>query len=481
MLTKGRNTITKQIVKAMGVFGGVQVLSVLCSIVRTKLVAVWIGPVGIGLFGLYNSATDMINNLSNLGIRSSSVRDISIEVERGSRQRIAEIIAVVRRWTWALGIAAAFITLVASPLLSRLTFGDSDHTLGFIALSAAVMFNALINCEQSILQGTRRLRQLAQIGLCSVVAGLAVSVPLFYFLREHSIVPSIIAYTAAGAFFAWHFRNREYRNDTVSLQLRSVVAQGAGFVRLGVFMTLSTFLSLLVSYIFIAYLNHKSGTAEVGYYQAGHTLVNRYAALIFTAIGTEYYPRLAQVCHSRWRTRLYVSQEINIALTVLVPVITLFLLLRQVVVNLLYSSDFHAIIPFISYASVGIVFQAISWCIAYVIIAKGKGTTYLVTESLSCACGLLLNITFYNYAGLEGLGVSYAVWYILYTVIVGVVYFGRFGMTLHRSTAAMAVYAVAMAVASVAAMQAGLAWIAAAIAATAIVVGIATLRRLLRR
>lgn len=477
MAVGGKNPLSRQIVKAMSVFGGVQVLSVLCSIVRIKLVAVLIGPVGIGLFGLYNSAIDMINNLSNLGIRSSSVRDISIEVERGSRQRVAEILAVVRRWTWALGIVAAFVTLVASPPLSRWTFGDSDHIWGFIALSVVVMFNALTNCEQSILQGTRRLRQLAQVGVYSVATGLLVSVPLFYFLREDSIVPSIIAYFAAGAFFSWRLRNKEYRDIAVNLSLQGVVTQGAGFVRLGFFMTLSVFLSLLASYIFIAYLNHTSGTTVVGYYQAGYTLVNRYAALIFMAIGTEYYPRLAKVCHSRWRTRLFVSQEINISLTVLVPVITLFVLLRQVAVDLLYSDDFRAIIPFISYASVGIVFQAISWCMAYVIIAKGRGITYLVTESLSSLSGILLNIVFYGYAGLDGLGVSYVVWYMLYTLIVGVVYFGKFKLTFHRSTVAMSVYAVVMAVASVVAMQAGLLWIAVVISVIAIVVGVIAMRR----
>ena len=126
----------------MGVFGGVQVITILCSVIRTKLVAVWIGPVGIGLFGLYNTAIDMINNISNLGIRSSSVRDISVEAEHGGVRRIAEIIAVVRRWTWALGAIAAFFTLVASLWLSRLTFGDDNHAVGFMILSAAVVFNA---------------------------------------------------------------------------------------------------------------------------------------------------------------------------------------------------------------------------------------------------------------------------------------------------------------------------------------------------
>lgn len=57
--------------KAMGLFGGVQVMGILCSIIRTKLVALWIGPVGIGLFGLFNNALEMISTGTNLGIRSS--------------------------------------------------------------------------------------------------------------------------------------------------------------------------------------------------------------------------------------------------------------------------------------------------------------------------------------------------------------------------------------------------------------------------
>lgn len=72
-----RNSISRMAMKAMGIFGGVQMIGIICSIVRTKLVALWIGPVGVGLFGLFNQALDMLNTATNLGIRQSSVRDIS--------------------------------------------------------------------------------------------------------------------------------------------------------------------------------------------------------------------------------------------------------------------------------------------------------------------------------------------------------------------------------------------------------------------
>ena len=81
-----RNSISRMAMKAMGIFGGVQMIGIICSIVRTKLVALWIGPVGVGLFGLFNQALDMLNTATNLGIRQSSVRDISQAHENPAEQ-----------------------------------------------------------------------------------------------------------------------------------------------------------------------------------------------------------------------------------------------------------------------------------------------------------------------------------------------------------------------------------------------------------
>lgn len=83
-----RNSISRMAMKAMGIFGGVQMIGIICSIVRTKLVALWIGPVGVGLFGLFNQALDMLNTATNLGIRQSSVRDISQAHENPAEQGI---------------------------------------------------------------------------------------------------------------------------------------------------------------------------------------------------------------------------------------------------------------------------------------------------------------------------------------------------------------------------------------------------------
>jgi len=469
-MSSKHGNISRMAMKAMGIFGGVQVIGILCSIVRTKLVAMWIGPVGIGLFGLFNNALEMISTGTNLGIRSSSVRDISQALERRDPSLVSRMIAVVRKWSLWLGLAGALLTLSLAPALSQVTFGDTSHIWGFVALSVAVLLQALTNGEYAVLQGTARLKRLASVTLWGTIAGLAVSVPLFYLLRERSILPSIIAYAVALAAFAWLFRNREY--PAAAVTRRETFDMGKGFVKLGIYMTLGNFASILASYAFNAWLNVNAGTEQVGFYQAGYTLINKYTGLILTALGMEYYPRLAKVAESRLRLRVYVSQEINVAIAVMAPVVAMFILLRELVVWILYTPEFNVVLTFVSWGMVGTVLRTLSWCLAFTILAKGDGKTYLWTEVASAVINLVLNIVFYRWWGLTGLGVAFLVSYLLYTLIVAAVYFKVYRLSVSVASAYNLLWTLTVAAAVMAAMETGHTPIAAIVTAVSAVFAI---------
>lgn len=474
-----QGNISRMAMKAMGLFGGVQVMGILCSIIRTKLVALWIGPVGIGLFGLFNNALEMISTGTNLGIRSSSVRDISQALEGHDKCLVAKMIAVVRKWSLWLGLAGALLTLSLAPLLSEVTFGDSSHIWGFVALSIAVLLQALTNGEYAVLQGTARLKRLASVTLWGTIVGLAVSVPLFYLLRERSILPSIIAYALALASFAWVFRNRDYPN--VSIKRQETFDLGKGFVKLGIFMTLGNFASILASYAFNAWLNVNAGTEQVGFYQAGYTLINKYTGLILTALGMEYYPRLSRVAESRLRLRAFVSQEINVAIAVMAPVVALFILLRELVVWLLYTPEFNVILTFVSWGMIGTILRTLSWCLAFTILAKGDGKTYLWTEVASAIINLVLNIVFYQWWGLTGLGIAFLVSYLLYTLIVGVVYFKLYRLSVSHACLYNLLWTLVVAVLVMVCMETGQTLVAAAITAVSTIIAVRQIIALWRR
>ena len=473
-----QGNISRMAMKAMGLFGGVQVAGILCSIIRTKFVALWIGPVGIGLFGLFNNALEMISTGTNLGIRSSSVRDISQAMD-GDKSLVARMVTVVRKWSMWLGLAGALLTLMLAPLLSQVTFGDTQHIWGFVALSVAVLLQALTNGEYAVLQGTAHLKRLASVTLWGTIAGLAVSIPLFYLLRERRLLPSILAYAFALAIFAWLFRNRDYPVAAVSRS--ETFDMGKGFVRLGIYMTLGNFASILASYAFNAWLNVNAGTEQVGFYQAGYTLINKYTGLILTALGMEYYPRLAKVADSRLRLRAFVSQEINVAIAVMAPVVALFILLREVVVWLLYTPDFNVILTFVSWGMIGTVLRTLSWCLAFTILAKGDGKTYLWTEVASAIINLVLNIVFYRWWGLTGLGIAFLVSYLLYTLIIAVVYFKGYRLTVTRASLYNLLWTLGVAAGVMAAMESGKIVVAALLTVISIVVAARQILSMWRR
>ena len=62
-----KNSIYKRIVNATSLFGGVQVINMLCSLIRNKVIAILLGAEGVGLIGLFNSAIEMVSSMTNLG------------------------------------------------------------------------------------------------------------------------------------------------------------------------------------------------------------------------------------------------------------------------------------------------------------------------------------------------------------------------------------------------------------------------------
>lgn len=426
--------LSGRILKAMGLFGGVQGVGILCSVVRVKLVALWLGPAGVALFGIFNGAVDMVKSFSQLGLRSSSVRDVACH--RGE-PTLGRIVAVVRRWGLLLGILGGAVMVASAPFLSRSTFGSYDRTLYYMALGVAVFVMALSASEEAVLQGLGRLRSLARASLWGMVGGLTVSVPMYYFWGIESVVPSIIAYSVVTC--AAVMLNRAKLPETpFRIGVGETWQAGKRFIMLGVYMTASDVVAQVMSYVFIAWLNMNGGGDQVGFYQAGFTMVNRYPALVMSAIAMEYYPRLASVVKSALRTRVFVAQEMRILTVVLTGFVALFVPLAQVAVRLLYSSEFDVAVPFVTVAMIGVLLRGVSYCMAYVILAKGDGPTFLLTESLSAMIALGLNIGAFMLWGIGGLGVSYTVWYLLYVAMVAVVYYRRYRQRLPRRLLLMA-------------------------------------------
>ena len=136
-------TSYRQIFKATSLFGGVQIVNIIITVIRSKVVALLLGPAGMGIFGLFTTATNLIKEGTGLGLATSAVRTVAEVHAKQNDKELGVIIAVLKKIIWLTALLGALIVLLAAPLISELTFGNRNYTVAFYWLSLSVIANQL--------------------------------------------------------------------------------------------------------------------------------------------------------------------------------------------------------------------------------------------------------------------------------------------------------------------------------------------------
>jgi len=402
----------RQIMKATSLFGGVQVFQILIQIIRSKFIAVLLGPTGMGIAGLLNSTIGLISGLTNFGLGTSAVKNIAEANETNDEKRIATVITVLRRLVWITGTLGTVITLILSPWLSQLTFGNKNYTLAFIWISITLLFNQLTSGQMVLLQGMRKLQYLAKANVYGSALGLILTIPLYYKWGVDAIVPGIIIASLISLSMSLIFSSR-IKVQSVKVSKVRTIAEGKNMLMMGFMISLSGLIGMGASYLLRIFISNIGGVAQVGLYSAGFTIIGTYVGLVFTAMGTDYYPRLSAVAADNGKAKQLINEQAEIAILILAPILCGFLVFINWVVILLYSTKFVAVNEMIHWAALGMYFKAASWSIGFVFLAKGASKIFFWSELIANIYLLLFNIGGYYWFGLQGLGVSFLVSFII--------------------------------------------------------------------
>jgi O-antigen/teichoic acid export membrane protein len=437
----------RQIMKATSLFGGVQVFKILISIVRSKFIAVLLGPAGMGIVGLLTSTTGLISGLTNFGLGTSAIKNVAEANGSGNQIRIAIIITVLRRWVWITGLLGMIITIATAPLLSQLTFGNKEYTIPFIWISVSLLLTQLSSGQMVLLQGMRKLQYLAKANLAGSIVGLIITVPLYYLLGIKGIVPAIIISSVITLVGSWYFA-RKIRIENVPVSKSTTLSEGREMLIMGFMISLSSLITIGASYIVRIFISKTGGVEQVGLYAAGFAIINTYVGLIFTAMGTDFYPRLSAVAHSNELCKQIINQQAEIAILILAPILIVFLVFIKWMVIILYSTKFVAVDTMIHWAALGMLFKAVSWSIGFVLLGKSDSKLFLWSELLANAYILLFNILGYKYFGLEGMGISFLLGYFIYLIQVYLIARLKYNFSFIRSFYKIFLVQLALALAS---------------------------------
>jgi antigen flippase len=408
------------ILKSTALVGGTAVVNIAIGVVRTKAMAILLGPAGFGLFGLYGSLSNLAQTITGIGINSSGVRQIAAAAGSADGPRVATAVIVLRRVAIILGVLGGGLLAIFARPVSSVTFGNEQHTTAIYILSIAVFFNSVCAGQGALIQGMRRISDMAKIGILSGIGASVISIAIIYFFRARGIALSLGAVAFVSLLTSWWY-SRKIPIDTPSLTFSEIGREASALLRLGLAFLVSDLLMMGSAYAVRIVILHKLGLNATGLYSAAWTLGGMYVGMITQAMGADFYPRLSGVINSHSRCNRLVNEQARVGLLLAGPGVIGTLTFAPVVLSIFYGAKFGAAVELLRWICLGIAMRMISWPMGFIIMAKGRQHLIVFCELTWTAVYLCLAVICLNVFGLKGVGIAFFGSYIFHIALTYVV------------------------------------------------------------
>lgn len=410
---------------ATSVTGLASIGNIALSVIRVKVIALLVGPAGIGLLGLYLRLTTLVATFSGLGLSQSGVREVASAKtpDELARTRRALISASV-----ILGLIAAAVVLIFKRPIARAIFEDTTRENDVAWLGLAVFMTGLATAQTAYLQGLRKIKQAALVSVGGALVGSVIGIAFVVALGADGLVALVIASPTGGALVAWLFARRARREAEPHAKagpLSHLIPRWRSLVTMGVTVMVAQLASNYVSLEVRARLVEDLGLATAGHFEASWQISMTYIGFVLTAMGADFFPRLTAAIAAAKNDRTtpnpspnpshrLVNDQTEVALLLAAPVLIGLAGLAPVGIHLLYSSEFEPSILLLRIQSLGDTLRIVAWPLAYLMLAHGKNRLYLAAELLWSGVFFALILALLPSLGLTATAIAYTLAFAAY-------------------------------------------------------------------
>nr|WP_321459160.1 O-antigen translocase [uncultured Vibrio sp.] len=406
----------KQILKSSAIVGGASFLTILIGLVKVKVLAVLLGPAGIGLMGILTTIMGVGASFFGMGLGTSGVRALVLNNKNSEKFDLAR--KALFSANFILGLLAIIIIVIFKEELSERFFQSPDYQIAISVIAVGVFFSLISGSQTALLQGLRKITELAKVKVIGALVATVIGLLVVWQFGESGIPFFVITLPLVTCFVAFFYARKLPRLTSSSISIKDLIPKWRSMFNLGVAFMLAGLMGvgcqLIVRYI----LNQELNIESVGFFQAAWQISMTYISFVLGAMGADYYPRLTQQIHNKNEANRLVNEQTEIAITFAAPILLAMLAFAPLVINLLYSSEFIDSIEILRWQVFGDALKIISWPLGFIILAKGYSKLFFCTELLWNASYIILVYFGLDLFGIEITGYAFAASYLIYLLAV---------------------------------------------------------------
>ncbi len=393
----------------------VTAIRIMVGLVINKAIAIYIGPSGLAFVGQFQSFSQLVMAAAQGGI-SSGVTKYVAEYGRDD-ERLPILFSTAAKISIYSSIFVGSFVSIYSNFASLHFFKSNEYGYIILIFGITIIFSVINNLLLSILNGLKEIKTWVMINIIQSLYSLMFTTLLISVLGlSGALIAMVTNQAAIFIVVLWMLRNHQiiktsnFKNNLNKFEAKKL----AGFAMMGI----TSGVAVPVSHLIIRdYIGVNLSWEEAGYWQAIWYISSTYLMVITTSLSIYYLPKLSEITE-----KALLRKELLNGYKIIIPVVIVMsafiFLIKDFIIQLLFSEDFIPMRQLFFWQLVGDVIKISSWLIAYLMLAKAMTKTFIVTEILFNLSFVLLAILLLDKFGLVGISYAFAFNYSLYLVVI---------------------------------------------------------------
>ncbi len=422
----------RSLVKSTLLLGSSSVANTLIGILRVKILALIVGPAGLGLLGALSAIASLGTTVAALGSDTSGTRRIALS--RDNEAAVARVRAVLLAIAVIHGLVTVAVFYLGRAQIAHWVFGSDAYADEVALLGIAVALSLIAGLQIAQLQGLGQAGAVARVSVLSSLIGTAFGLLAVWEWGIGGIIVLVLAQPAIAALVAYGYTTRLSGSQSTALRARWIATDWLGIVGQGGAYMLSYVMLALVPLAIRALVIREIGMEAAGHFHASWTMSVIYVGFLLNAMSADYFPRLTALIDDRRAAISLINDQVQLGLAIGGPILLFMLAAAPWIVPLLYSREFLPAVEIFQWQALGNLMKIAGWPVAFLSMARGRSGQFFLIEFAWCSLFFVIAWIGLAPLGLVAVGIGFAAGCIVYFVLQWAVATATYGFRWERQT-----------------------------------------------
>ena len=397
--------------KSLALFTSAAFIGTLTQVVKGKVMAVLIGPAGVGVYTQLTSLFNLLFNLGSLGFRNGIIKRISVSIEEDDADTYQAQYATVLIFLSLLSITFIAVLSLFTAQISHYLFNDNGNNSDLVLVTLmAVPFSVLANFYRSMMSGHTAVKNIVESQVLADVISLVPFMVLIYYEQLMGAVLSFVVYQCLKVLFyasyfykISHFSFSKFPNiiyfNWIEIKKN---------LKFGVSGLILTSTNIVVTIYVASFIFKALGAAEYGLYAMAIRVATLYLGAIYANASSHYFPLLVKTKNVT-ELKETVMKTGRFYLYILPPLMAVMMFGGELFITLLFSAEFALSAVLLLLIIPGDFFRINAETITLPLLAKEKFVAYKSGYAIWAVTFLLLIHLVGSEHGIMGIAIAYCI------------------------------------------------------------------------